>query len=84
MQNIKRTNTVHHVEDVKVPFSCHLLDHPRLLKQVIDDLSASRFAFEIKLNLHVFTEPGRVVVSECFRVAKSFPLEGVTESMVRV
>ena len=57
---------------MEVPLSLLLLDNPRFLQQVVVDVTPDRVAFEVEMDVHVFAEAGRVVVSVCLRIAKRF------------
>lgn len=55
---------------MEIPFARLLLNNARLFQQVIGDDSANRIGFIIKLDVHVFAEATRVVVSVRFGIAE--------------
>lgn len=60
------------VERVKVALAILLINDPRLLQQVIRDVTADGVAFEVKVDVHVLSKTRWVIVSVGFRVSKSF------------
>ena len=58
------------VEDVEVALARHLVDHPHLLEQVVQDPAPERLAFVVELHLHVLAKARRVVVPDRLGVAK--------------
>lgn len=41
-------------------------------KLTSSNATADRAAGEVELNIHVFTETRRIIISQCFRVAESY------------
>lgn len=58
------------VEDVEVPLARHLADHPGLLQEVVQYVTAFGRAFVVELYVHVFAEAARVVVPVGFGVTE--------------
>ena len=59
--------------------SSHHMDHYvagymkfYLFQQIIVDMSTNRISFEIKVDVHIFPKPTRVVISVCFGITKGF------------
>ena len=57
---------------MKITLARLLDDDTRLFQQVIVDVSTDGIPLEVKVNIHVLAEPGRVVVSIGFGIAKRF------------
>lgn len=47
---------------MKIALPFLLIDHPRLLQQIIGHVSAYGVALEVEIDVHVFSEARRVVV----------------------
>lgn len=60
------------IKTVKVSLPRLLQDHATFLQQVIADVPSDRIAFEVKIDVHVFSEPRRIVIAVCFGIAESF------------
>ena len=58
------------VEDVEVALVSGLVDHARLLEEVVGDAPADGIARHVELDLEILAEPGRVVVLHCLGVTE--------------
>lgn len=57
---------------MKIAFAFLLIDHPRLLQQVIGHVSAYGVAFEVEIDIHVLSEARRVIVPVRLGIAERF------------
>ena len=55
---------------MEVSLSLLLLDHPRLLQEVVVDVTSNGVALEVEVDVHVLPEPGRVVVPVGLSIAE--------------
>lgn len=60
------------IKAVKIPLPSLLHDHPTLLQQIIVDVTANWISFEVKVNVHILSEPRRIVISVRFSITESF------------
>jgi len=49
-----------------------LISIANLFKKIVADVSTKGVAFEIKVNVHIFAESTRIIISNSFRIAESF------------
>ena len=68
----RRSSSAHHVENMIVPLVGTLKAHPRLLQEIMGNVTADYLTFRIEMNLHEFAKARAIVVSFSLRVAKGF------------
>ena len=61
----------HLVECMEVSLTLLLLDNSRLFKKIIVDVTSNGVTFKVKVDVHVFSESGGVVVAIGLGVSKS-------------
>ena len=56
---------------MEVSLTLLLLNNTRLLKKIIVDMTSNRVTFEIKVDVHVFSKSGGIVIAICLGVPES-------------